>query len=193
MTKNQLEYWAQQETKRSNLANLAEVNRHNLAVERLTAANQSEAARHNTASEAEAHRANVQSEQIRRDSNAISWSGLTETVQHNRASEDTNLLLAAASGRQASAALQQASANQFSAITSRHAQQETARHNFMQELLKRQELTDVDVRDTRRNTETARANAARERIDREGNWLRAASQVIGTAFSTLAKVASARR
>lgn len=55
MTKNQLQYWQNVETQRSNLARETETNRNNMAVE-------SETHRANLAREVEAHRANVSNE-----------------------------------------------------------------------------------------------------------------------------------
>lgn len=66
MTRNQLQYWANQETKRSNLANEQETHRSNVADE-------TERHRHNTVTEFETSRHNVKGER--------------ETNRHNLASE----------------------------------------------------------------------------------------------------------
>lgn len=67
MTRNQLTYWANQEAKRSNLANERETNRHNVVTE-------GETERHNRVGEGETSRHNIAVE--------------TETGRHNRVTED---------------------------------------------------------------------------------------------------------
>lgn len=120
MTKNQLQYWADKEvarsnlakeaeTQRNNMARLEEERRHNLETEaiskeniKIAQMNLNELNRSNQAREAENTRSNTANESIRRDSNAIGFSQLGETITHNRASEANNLILANISAQRAS-------------------------------------------------------------------------------------------
>lgn len=108
MTKNQLQYWAnketarsnqarEQETKRNNMANLAELERHNKALEQGTLSDQ-ELRKYiaeltnafNLSSLDETKRANLANEGIRTVSNNVSWGNLAELSRSNKAREYLN-------------------------------------------------------------------------------------------------------
>lgn len=81
MTQNQLTYWANQETARSNLARETETNRHNVETEREThranVADETERNRSNRAREYETNRSNVRNEQIQQDKQDLdAWNAL---------------------------------------------------------------------------------------------------------------------
>lgn len=96
MTRNQIEYWNTQETKRANKAKEAETQRSNLAREVETNRNnravEEETHRANVAREVETNRANVAREQLQRlesdRSYTISTLNLEETKRRNRVIEE---------------------------------------------------------------------------------------------------------
>lgn len=117
MTDIQVKYWANQETKRSNLAqetetkrhNLAyegETKRHNVAQEQLGINTLGETIRHNKVTESETKRHNSEGERI-------AWSTLGETVRHNKQQENIGYINADASQKQAEAARTNARTNQL--------------------------------------------------------------------------------
>lgn len=110
MTKNQLQYWANQETARSNQAReaetrryntqyLAELYRHNKATEdlglteadikRMSTLLQNELG---TGNLQELVRSNLANERLRQNSTALGYAQLGETIRSNRANENNNLL-----------------------------------------------------------------------------------------------------
>ncbi len=123
MTSNAVQYWRNVETKRNNIANLAEMTRHNLETERLTGqANENtkfsnvENQRHNLATErfaqsqlsaniGETRRHNIAQER--------------ETTRHNILSESNDSVKALASMRSADAANVSAQSNRINAATNR--------------------------------------------------------------------------
>jgi len=123
MTSNAVQYWRNVETKRNNIATLAETTRHNLQTERLNEqANENakfsnvENQRHNLATErfaqsqlsaniGETRRHNIMQER--------------ETTRHNILSESNDRVKALASMRSANAANVSAQANQINAATNR--------------------------------------------------------------------------
>lgn len=81
MTQNQLTYWANQETARSNLARETETHRHNVEDEtethRANVADETERNRSNRTREDETHRSNVRNEQIKQDNLDLdAWNAL---------------------------------------------------------------------------------------------------------------------
>lgn len=162
MTKNQIEYWRNVETKRSNLATELETKRsneareletrrHNLVVEQQGFSTLAEQARSNQAREYETSRSNLENERIRRDSQATERAQLSEVIAHNRASEANNLLAITTQARTA--------ANQLTAdvayrnVTTLETQRaniarenETQRANLMSEVQRRQQLLQSDTK-----------------------------------------------
>lgn len=121
MTSNQIAYQNFLETKRNNISQLAEENRHNMAAEKLGVDTLSETRRHNVRGEnidlsrlGEARRHNMQTE-------GIDLNKLSESIRHNKATEYI-------SHRQTDIQAQQA-------VTQSRAQLEQARHNIQQEKL----------------------------------------------------------
>lgn len=88
MTKNQIDYWSLQETKRANAAR-----------EALTKQSNEEVVRHNLAGEYETNRTNTQNELIRSKANQLGYAQLAETERANRAREQQNLLQITETGR----------------------------------------------------------------------------------------------
>lgn len=92
MTKNQLEYWRNEETKRANRATESEEKRHNLAMEGHNARSLIESGRHNRVTEAETGRSNRANEYLKSQSNTIALNQLGENRRHNMATETNDLL-----------------------------------------------------------------------------------------------------
>lgn len=185
MTRNQLQYWADRETARSNQAREVETQRSNFAkemedkrhhqeLERLTEQSNLETARANAAKElltsqqiSETIRSNQANEVIRQRTNAINYGNLEETIAHNRAQESTNLI-------QATAAASQATASQYNAATNRMNAETQQQHvantkQYQSDVTTAQLLKQGDeliARNLERR-ETERANRAREQIQRE--------------------------
>lgn len=116
MTRNQIEYWGLKENKRHNQVSEGEINRHNVATERIDLGKLQETNRHNVVTENETHRHNVRTEdqtdrqldETQRHNLAtegltgtslnIEAGKLSETIRHNQATEnisDRNLSISA--------------------------------------------------------------------------------------------------
>lgn len=155
MTRNQIDFWKLQESKRSNLANESEARRHNVETEQHNVRVLGETQRHNVAGESETSRHNLQTEayqandllersrsnraqeEIARERNTISNMQLLETARSNRANEtigrsnaSSNLINAATNRDYRQAAVNQGMTD---VLTRQLSQQETARHNQAQE------------------------------------------------------------
>lgn len=87
MTKNQLEFWGLQETKRANRASEAQKRAELEHKKRYDTSYLSETARSHLANEREAYRSNTANEGIKRQSNLISAAGVSESVRSNMARE----------------------------------------------------------------------------------------------------------
>lgn len=168
MTANLINYWRNQEERRSNLAQEAEVERSHRAVEQ-------ETERSNRAREAETARNNM----------AV----LIETSRHNFEMED-------ASRRQATAALISASAASMNAQTQAKKQVEDARHNvaleqiqeannWYQSNLRGMELEETIRTNTVRETETQRHNQEMEQAALVNNVTGTGIRIFGKVGSTL--------
>lgn len=126
MTTNQLQYWRNVETKRSNLANENETQRHNRVGEAISANTLVETKRHNLATEKETNRSNVANEGIKQRQNSTALYQAQETARHNRAQEQNDLLKLASNER-----IAQANRKLGYAQLS-----ETTRHNIKDEAIK---------------------------------------------------------
>lgn len=94
MTRNQIEYWNLQESKRHNVATEVEINRHNVATEGIDLGNLQETQRHNYATEGielgklgETRRHNVATEGISQFEANTRNQQVVENVRHNQAVE----------------------------------------------------------------------------------------------------------
>lgn len=129
MTRNQIEYWANEETKRHNLE-LEAQGRQQIAnairLAQIQASQQAETVRSNQARETETNRANVANE-------AINVLRHIETVRSNQANEEIGRTNASANTKQASAAQQKV---EYEHQDREKAQKETVRSNKAQETIK---------------------------------------------------------
>lgn len=151
MTANQIAYWNYVETKRNNMASLAETTRSHQANENYNMLNLREVARSNYAREAENRRSNMANESIKREQNR-------EARRSNQANEDISRMQAGASILGSRAQSVNAGTNAFNALTNRmdantraNVASETARSNLARE------------------AENTRSNLARERETNRSN------------------------
>lgn len=136
MTRNQIEYWANEENKRHNLE-LEAQGRQQIAnairLAQIQASQQAETVRSNLARETETNRANVANE-------AINVLRLNETVRSNQANEAIGRTNAAANIVSANASRSQASTaarkTQYEHEDRKRAQTETVRSNQAQETIR---------------------------------------------------------
>lgn len=167
MTRNQIYYWQNVETKRSNQAREAEThrnnaaieaetNRHNLAMELLTKNQYDELARHNLATETEQNRTNVANEQIKTVANDIGYGNLA-VKQYEAKTGRLNVAV-----------------NQQNADTNAFLASETQRHNIASEdinllnLAQTRDLEQQRIDNTYRSIgEQRRHNMEQESIDKE--------------------------
>lgn len=151
MTRNQIDYWKLQESKRSNLVGEQETQRHNRATESVQERTLGESVRHNVATEGETNRHNLQTEaqsandlleksrsnraqeEIARQRNAISQGQLLEQQRSNRANEaigrsnaTSNLINANTNKTYRTGEL---ALNTSDVLTRQETQKEQARHN----------------------------------------------------------------
>lgn len=167
LTRNQIYYWQNVETKRSNLAREnethrnnaaveAETNRHNLAMELLTKNQYEELARHNLANEIETNRTNIANEGIKQVTNDIGYGNLA-VKQYEAKTGRLN-----------------AATNQQNADTNAFLASETQRHNMASEdinllnLAQTKELEQQRIDNTFMSiTEQQRHNMEQESIDKD--------------------------
>lgn len=199
MTRNQLEFFAQQETKRSNYAREGETQRHNVVTERETNRHNleterfsrdsltknlemqriqnNEISRSNKAREYETNRSNVANERIRQQSNAISSGNLRETSIHNRAMESNNLLSLTNQGK---SLLETERANRQREDLQSVSLGETKRANLMNEAIKRENIQrDIALKQASL-TEQQRHNRASEELTLTGAKLNVVNALIGS-------------
>lgn len=189
MTKNQIDYWNYKEVGRHNLATEAETNRHNvvseeevhrhnLQTELLTSTANAELQRHNRQGEIQAQanlseqvRSNKAQEALGARKNEISYSQiglgyaqLGEAIQHNRASEATNLM----------ATREQVEHNEASEALGLRTQAEVERANSERE---RENQNNLMLRSTEQSLEaaklkeTTRHNKAEENLESQRNLI----------------------
>lgn len=177
MTNNQIKYWENVERQRSNRANEAETNRHNLAMEglqyyanqetiRSNKAKEQETTRSNKAREVETNRANVAGELIRTTSNTISANVQRETARHNRSMEVRDLMQLANTRRELTANYQ---------LTSKSQELQQQKIN--------QDEARIDIA-AAQLAEDVRHNLATEANTRASTW----SNLIGSVASTVGRV-----
>lgn len=181
MTKNQVDYWNLQETKRHNSATEGETGRHNLVVE-------GETGRHNVVTERETERSN-------RTREGIDLGKLNESVRHNRATEsETNRHNVATEGIDLGKLSESARHNRQTESLGYVQASETKRHNQASEAIG---MSNVDLGYAQLDEQSAH-NRASESISRysaisndELNQARAALasvQADWTAVESIAKV-----
>lgn len=197
----------EKETNRHNVVVEVETERHNRAIELLTSQANAEQARHNQMTEslegqrltidqqrlqlgydtlAETHRTNVANEQLRHDSNALGWSTLSETIQHNRATEGTNLM----------AVMESVRADKVNEALSHQRNIETQRSNMESEELRRAQNKNDAIRNAqqldamresrRHNQETERAAKLRMLVDIYNNAVNAGTSFLTNGARTIA-------
>lgn len=191
MTRNQLQRQADAETARSNREKEAETYRNHIEMENITRQNNAynqylqekqlnEQIRANRARELETNRSNLENERQRRDTLGATYDTLSETIQHNRNQESTNLLLASTQGRLANEQIRanlasEALRNQSNIIQSRSVSN-TAEKNKYDRAYNISKLE-----------EEKRANQAREQINRQNQILTSMSALTGSGAFRLAR------
>lgn len=185
MTQNQLQYWANQENKRTNLAKEAELKRHQLEMERQ---GREDLAR-KAAADAEVARANAARESIQSRSNEISsYSADTSRFeQQERArSNRVNELLNNNAIYETSRSNRAREAENYRSNLAREA--ETHRSNVSNENLTNFRNTTNYTNAVNQLTETKRHNVASEGISRT----QTASGLIGSIIQTVGRFAATR-
>lgn len=184
MTQNQLKRQENLERERNNREVAAETYRnhvemenitrqHNAAMQYLQEKQVNELARSNIARELETNRSNVENERLRRDTLGATYDTLAETINHNRAQESTNLLLA---GIQSAQQREQARSNLASENIRSGQLVETVRHQTAQdERAKYQTSYNLQSLEEQR-----RHNQATEGLTKSGNVLNFLSSITGT-------------
>lgn len=177
MTNNQIKYQEHTERMRSNRANEAETNRHNLAMEGLQyyanqetirshKASEAETNRSNVAREKETTRANKANEVLKSQANTISAAVQRETAQHNRAMEERDLLNLT----------QQSYFNTWTAST-----RDKELEHKGKELRLKEDQVDIEAA---KHSETVRHNLAMEDIQYASN----VGSLIGSAIGSLGRL-----
>lgn len=166
MTSNQIAYWTLEETKRANLAKEKELNRHQVAdekirdktnriTENLGQLNYSESVRSHTTDESERNRANLAKEALTAESNAINYGNLQSRIYE---AGSGRIQAQAAASNAATRAGELVESNRTNLANENLKQQqidELSRHNFREENL-------TQFRDIR-STSTANTNATTNR------------------------------
>lgn len=167
MTRNQIEFWRNVETNRSNVAQEQETRRSNLAREL-------ETNRSNLANEKETNRHNLATERLSQIQSDRNWTlGLQSNIETQRANKakekETKRSNLAREQENTQARLgdqairrRQASTAQYDADTRRILAQETMRSNRNNEAIALSNLTETRRANISREQETRRSNVARE-------------------------------
>lgn len=174
MTRNQIEYWALEENKRSNRANEVERKRNNINVEgetkRSNLARELETNRHNLATERQAVRENLTTARKYQNEYFLGLQGQNEAIRANKARETENTRSAQAREREntlsryadTSIRRRAASTADYNAYTSRLNLDENVRSNMARESIQLGSLAELGRSNLAREAETNRSNIVKE-------------------------------